>query len=573
MDTSSFTEETLSLYLRFHLRLGKGHLAAALPLLDAECPKRLAEKSLGIQFLLREAWELNGEIFRILDDCRSRIAQGDRNWAVISLYIDKLAEEALKTTPNGFHDQDLAVLVDAAEKDKWADRGSFLGVLEAFRLARKSQLPTQYLTKRGLDYLKLLTRYYNHFSNRLSCFDDIRPYLGELEDGDRETFFSTISQKQPVLTSEDGVIRCVNAEKIQYLMRPEVDVSTASSRMLNEYTASLNHARLPDTEMQFGDDLVLLTILSNLSFNDPNTLARCAAMANFGLTESKRAYRLRLLLIRLLLQLGSLRLAMDHYTALGLKAVQLDTASHYGLDRNTAFGGSLATFYDNHWSNTHKRFYLQSQVEVPEAIGQAFTNNKFSQVAQLSEFHHRITTSCSSALMELDLIRSKIIEQKLTYGERDQAIKVVCQIMTLTKEGTFSDQRDISLIPFYRESSKNEIEKSISNGPLRQGEWINAILEVVTLVLGLDPPASVDTTQLTDAELALVSLARNLRGATCEEKIKLTAKIFFESELTNKLTTELQTLLEGNNNSFSVLHAAWIGIEVRITNYLLRDCA
>lgn len=524
VDESTFTEETLSLYLRFHLLLGKAHLGQALAMMQEPVPKRLAENSLGIQFLLREAWEAHGDLGSVADDCRARIVAGDRNWAVIYLYIRMLVALATQAS-EALHDADLAVLVDAAEKDKWADRGSFLGVLEMYRQANAAKLSTAYLAKRGAVFGKLLAKYYVQFSTKATCFEDLYPYLCELSDEDRTAFLAAALQKKPPLTSEDGIVRCVNAEKIKYLLEPH-GKQVAAGRLLNEYVTSLRFARLPDTEMQTGDDLALLASYMSLTAADVPTHLCAAAIASYGVAESPRGYRLRMLFIRLLQELGAMKLAFAQYTVLGLKAVQFDTASHIGLERNAAFGGALGPVMENEWSDHMAKFYGQSDSELPEVIGQAFSNNKFSQIASLCEFGHRLETSVTRALVKLDLIRGEIIDQELDATQRTRAIKAVERLLDIAKKSSFSDQRDTSLLPCYNKAHWAPIQQTIDGRPRRASAAIVSLLEVVTLVLDIAPPSSVDAKdELTQAEHALVALARTLRA---EQPEAVAATTFYQ---------------------------------------------
>lgn len=560
VDVSQLTEETLFLYLRFYMLLGKEQFQSALALLQEPGPKRLVENSLSIQFLLREAWEANGDFGRILDDCRSRIENGDRNWAVISLFTQTLVRESLKAESPALPDHDVRVLISACEKDKWADRGSYLGILEAFRLSRDAKLPVQALTKHGLDYVPLMTKFFSRFSSRASCFDDLRPYLVNLTEPESKAFVEKVKGTQYNLASENGIRTCVNARKIYYLLGDSKETTTQPTSLLREYAQSLDQARLPNTEMQMGDDLVVLAAFETLASSTTECIPSATGLALYGVSESGKAYHLRLLLIRLLLQLGALDLAADHFEALGLKAVQWDTASHYGLDRNTAFGGTLHKVYAKQYTDHLKKFYAQSQFEVPDAIGQAFSNNKFSQIAHLSEFKKRVDTSCTRALVELDLIRARLIQGDLDGHEKKQAIKTVQRLVAIAAKGGFSDQRDDTLIPCYDESKWDTIQRATSCGPKRATSWISTFLEVVASVLDVEGPAPQELgDELTDAETALVSFVRSLHGMDTPVN---SAALFFQRKWCS-LTAGIASLVEKAANCFEALHAAWIGIEVR----------
>ena len=530
VDVSQLTEETLFLYLRFYMLLGKEPFQSALALLQEPGPKRLVENSLSIQFLLREAWEANGDFDQILNDCRSRIQNGDRNWAVISLFVQTLVHEALKVETPALPDSDVRVLISACEQDKWADRGSLLGILEAFRLTRDAKLPDQALTKHGLGYVPLMTKFFARFSSRASCFDDLHPYLTSLTEPESHAFMEKVKGTKLNLASENGVRTCVNARKIGYLLGDTKDSATQTTDLLHEYAQSLDQVRLPTTEMQVGDDLLVLAAYDTLASNTTESIPSATGLALYGMTESNKAYHIRLLLIRLLLQLGALDLAADHFDALGLKAVQWDTASHYGLDRNTAFGGTLHKVYAKQYTDHLKKFYAQSQFEVPDVIGQAFSNNKFSQIAHLSEFEKRVETSCTRALVELDLIRAKLIQGDLEGHEKKQAIKTIQRLVDIAAQGGFSDQRDNTLLPCYDRSKWDAIQRATSLGPKRATSWILIFLEVLASVLEVEAPTRQELgDELTEAETALVCLVRSLHGKKTGSDIPVTSvESFFQ---------------------------------------------
>lgn len=505
VDVAKLTEETMVLYVRFHLLLGNAHLAAALTTLDAPRPKQLAEKSLGVQFLLREAWDVHGDDERILDDCRTRIVQGDRNWAVISLYVSTLVSRAVSKS-GALSDADVRVLLDAAERDRYKDRGSFLGVLELMRRTRAAEMPVPAMQA---TYVDEVVRYFTTFATRASCFEDLYPYLTSLTDEEQAAFVSATASTPP-LTSEDAVVRYGNQEKTLHLLQP-VDPAEAVGRILTSYSASLEHTRLPATEMQLGDDLALLAVYDAIQLHT-DALALAAAIAARAVTESARAYRVRIALIRLLLQLGAPKLALAEYRSLGLKAVQLDTASHLGLDRNAAFGGSMSAEMQREWDDHLHPFYQQSDAELPDAVGLAFGNSKFSQIAGICAFQHSLQTSCARAVMELDLVRGKLIDQELVDAEATFASKTVQRLVAMVQTSELSDQRDTSLLPSYQELQGERVQQTLSCGPRRGTGWVRCMLEVATLALGLPAPDhAASDNELTEAESALVAFARTLR--------------------------------------------------------------
>ena len=526
LNEHSFTPETLSLYLHFFSLLDHTQLREALDLLTKPPIQDMVDKNLGIQFQVRECWKALEDQDSLLNDCRTRIQSGDRNWAVISQFVSS------SVARGSLAEEDVTLLLHAAAQDEWRDRGSFLGVLELCRLAldAKQSLPD------GVDYANLVTNYVERFASKLTCFDDIRPHLAALH--------KTPDVPHQPLTSETSITQRINAEKIALFF----EQGASADDLLQAYIESLEHVHEPSTEMQPGDDLALLAVYVTLAKSSSvENLIQAAAIASYACEKSARAYKLRLLLIRLLLRLGCLKLAVYHFDALELKAVQLDTMPHYLLDRNASFGGSHAADVGNHWEGGIKDFYELSAFEVPEALGRAFLNGKFSQVSDLCDFYDCVEGSYARLILLVDMLCSKFVTQDLVDSERDHAVKLLQYIFDMIQADRLSDQRDTHLLPWINETQKTHLESVLSCGPLRKKQWLKAMLEILSVALPTpSAPTDISSDVLTGPEGALLDLARALREGT-----NLAAPSFFE---------QMHTYASQATAPFEMLHAAWTGI-------------
>ena len=79
----------------------------------------------------------------------------------------------------------------------------------------------------------------------------------------------------------------------------------------------------------------------------------------------------------------------------------------------------------NEWESNIKGFYDISSFEVPEAVGRAFLNGKFSQVSDLCEFHDCIEGSYARIILLLDIIQGKLVTENLAENERAFAVELV----------------------------------------------------------------------------------------------------------------------------------------------------
>ena len=558
IDDTSFNEETLWLYLFFHMQLGKGKVQPAIEIFDKTHPKHLLNNSLALQFLYREGCELSGNFARILDDCKARINAGDRNWAVYTSFIHAAfvlqSEQANKTLEPDVYE----AIVRAAEQDKWSDRGSFLGVLELLRRAAISSIATEPLLQHlGKDNAALVCDFYGRFCSKPSCFEDLLPYAKGLDRNGRDALLARAASQKTNLETIDAIQKYINAEKLEALLRPPKSPEQAtekSQQHMLAYVESLKHVRLPDTEMQPGDDLALLAAYSLLEQKGTDADVDAAVIAAYGCSQSRRGYRLRLLLMRLLQRLGCLKAATEHFGSLGVRAIQYDTLSHYILSRTSAFGGTQTLAFEEDLHIQMEDFFQSSKYEIPECTCTAFSNGKFSQVTELNEFDSQVQRSTSRAIAQIDFVRSELIREDLT-AEKFSALKdnVSC-LLSLLQQKPFHDHQDHSLLPSYTSKGKS-LDEMTQLGPMRKSTWIACMLEPLSLVFDLPAPeeqASLD--ELTKAEQTYIHFMRSVR-------VQLDSKSISEPDAVSSFVQTILGEISRAPDFFSAVHAAWLVIE------------
>ncbi|CAD6973785.1 unnamed protein product [Tilletia controversa] len=94
---------------------------------------------------------------------------------------------------------------------------------------------------------------------------------------------------------------------------------------------SASGASLPETERQPADELGMLTaqrLLGESPSGDLATVIESAAFLLYTCQRSKKGYRLRAFLVKLLLQLGLFTKATDHWDHLKAAFIQHDTLGH-----------------------------------------------------------------------------------------------------------------------------------------------------------------------------------------------------------------------------------------------------
>lgn len=172
-------------------------------------------------------------------------------------------------------------------------------------------------------------------------------------------------------------------------LTPDLEASRAK-QYVQEYLEGLKlGVDLPATELQHSDDLAILAAQVYVNLwkltEDDAPLYNAASLLEFGLTRSKHAWQMRLLLVRIYTLLGKCRfrntglmwlkcsihllgapsLALEHYRGMNVKQVQNDTLSHFVLSRASTF--SLAATGDLTYSSEcieSSQIYMTNSQEV-----------------------------------------------------------------------------------------------------------------------------------------------------------------------------------------------------------------
>ncbi|KAG8891705.1 hypothetical protein FRC00_013243, partial [Tulasnella sp. 408] len=307
-------------YLHLTILKTLDKLDEAYELIQSERGKRLCETSLVVDELRREIFLAKGACKEEAVLCGERLSKkGDRNWITFLSLIDstfdviKLNESQskcetdsvapatdsegagpppsdAKSTPtstegNGEVDPELTpkptphpelplepqALIDGlrelferlAKEDGLKERG---GHLASLQLEKRVRIREEGQGKSVSDtLLSLIKQYFNNFSDKTCCFEDLKPYVASLQEGELTSWLGYLKEQADARdpSTPKGLARSINVFKLQRFSstsgRTEADEQNDAALYLKTYFEALPVGKdLSDTDLQPADDLAIL---------------------------------------------------------------------------------------------------------------------------------------------------------------------------------------------------------------------------------------------------------------------------------------------------------------------------
>ncbi|KAI0035924.1 N-acetyltransferase B complex non catalytic subunit-domain-containing protein [Vararia minispora EC-137] len=488
--------ERLHLYLTV-LRELKSH-DEAMALLKSEQGRVICSRSLTCDEIRRDIVKASGAVQEEGEAAKARILeQGDRNWleflSVLDAHCPTSGEKPLPESVG----QAREFFVKVAEKDGKKDRSGLLAQLELEKRARAHGIIDD-----SSRLLALLKCYLETFGDKAVCYEDLLPYVA-LDSEDLAQWTRHLQMLPPQTDSVQNIQRSINVHKLlrfnlaQSELAPNAEDARAMALIKQYFEALPLGSELPKTELQPADDLVILAaqIFVNAYHisQEDSYLHRAVIVLEYGLLKSAQSYKIRLLLIRIYRLLCAPQLALEHYRQLGIKQVQHDTMSHYVLSRASMF--SLAASGDLTYVSEcleASQVYLSNSQEVKagryerhstttntrktaDFIVRAFQGEKYSQIANFTEFEDRLDNSLARDLVKMEHVRMRITHEPINADLIDmEAIE-----LKFIFDRAHHDNRDMQVIPNYQPASQGSfyaqttiLEKDPGHG------WLNAFLKV-----------------------------------------------------------------------------------------------
>lgn len=383
------SDEELFLYATILARQGDASKRQAVELLDAQ--KELREKSMTLAILRTELLRELGQWTTLYEEALQAMESGDDNWSHVQVLVEAVSKLQDDSSSSSSKVTDVETRLSKLAEGKGAkNRGFRLARLELVRGLSDEQRAK--LSQPDLS--KLIVAYFGDFAQKACAYEDLAPHALLLVEGPglEKVREAVAKEEAREIKTLDDLYRVLNACKLLRLVQAdskdaEMD-RTLSKRYWDIYKRALVIGKdLPKTEMQPADDFALLAAQASVaaSPSSPSDLVRAVSMLESALQHSPKGYRLRVLLIRLLRQLGSVDEAREHFSKLGARSVQLETLGWLLVDRSSSYrnllpqGSSQEADFDSAVEGI-ARIWRESEREMPEMVAKAFENGIFSRV-------------------------------------------------------------------------------------------------------------------------------------------------------------------------------------------------
>ncbi|GAA6061664.1 hypothetical protein JCM10212_000847 [Sporobolomyces blumeae] len=552
------------------------------------------DQNLGFELWRREVELAHGDV----DDWKLSIARlklqleaGDINWHTM-LYLIRCsfavaARSPAATAPaeDATQPPSDALQTVSAARDLFRDlsttspkakveRGFPLALLEIARELRCRGWP------QDDSFEDLLISYFDRFSTKMCCFDDLLPYLDALEPDESSSVRSkmeTIGEKREdsasLGESPASARRSINALKIaRYLSREEnvgSELAKADDFAARYFAALPLGQDLPPTELQPADDFALLAGQALVSAyhmsRDRAHLERAAALLDHALRKSRYKYQIRIVLINILRLLGAPSLSLAHYRTFGVKNVQYDTLSHLVVHRAATF--ALEASKDAGVFDEMQRtiqWYGLGSTEASQMSTQPFTYPNYTKVEDFNDFRERLNDSLGRSLAILEIVRMRLLRGLLDTPATEWSCKELRAVAD-RPERTYHDNRDFKTLPHFQRRESPQIWAQTALGGLIDAQWLRAMWSVYSCFLQPSTAFVVpeqETSTLTRPEASLFrfsSLAQRALVASLEDANEAEQAALAALKEHGELVTQI--IDDAASLPCDILHVASIALE------------
>lgn len=182
------------------------------------------------------------------------------------------------------------------------------------------------------ELLSLIESYYHRVGDKACCFEDLKSYTPSLSEEERSQWIKFLESLDVSLVifsitteivcaqslfqdSIPNICRMINIFKLRRDSLSEADLSpeletARAGEYFKAYVEGLPFGKdLPETEQQPADDLAILAAMAYVSVwhhtKSEEPLFNAAAILEYGLSKSKQAFQMRILLVRIYQLLGT----------------------------------------------------------------------------------------------------------------------------------------------------------------------------------------------------------------------------------------------------------------------------
>ncbi|KAL9129909.1 MAG: hypothetical protein Q9217_001757 [Psora testacea] len=329
---------------------------------------------------------------------------------------------------------------------------------------------------------KKCQKYFEDYSTRIACFQDLRPYLAGLARCHQEMLVANVSRhvkdRKPASILKAAwvkqIISDINSLKLDYHLvvspnnhRDEPDLLpafvTTCLRLYNAYI--LLHIQLPQSDRGSADDAAMLAAMGLImmyNLGDRTALLRSIVVLEYLLSHSKHNYDALLILVRIYMYLGAGSLAMDRYTRLTTKNIQHASISWIFFTRlstihpwpaNISAGGTAMTTFDP--LDEIKQaidWHHGAGILTEKALSRMMSNKQWNMMLGLMEIQHALQYGFARAMLIAEyqrIQRTRTVAQKATWDTR------------LAVPLTVYDNRDRTAYPNYQAADQPTFEEGL----------------------------------------------------------------------------------------------------------------
>ncbi|KAJ3152288.1 N-alpha-acetyltransferase 25, NatB auxiliary subunit [Geranomyces variabilis] len=420
------------------------------------------------------------------------------DWLSYCNYIEALIEILRETTDADSRSNIIeqarslfSVLESKASSGKRTKRGPLLAGLELEKALHINNLQEADVPKLS----GLVMEYLEKFGSNLSCYDDVRPYLSLVPVNDFNELFQELKTIDPKDLTIASVRRLVTIEKIRRWSDNSLSAEEANVRA--EHYIAAYKATVPlgadfdERELQPGDDYILLvahTLLDRFARNrdERAVLADVAAVLEYGLARSKFNYQIKLLLIRVYVELGVHKRMFEIAKTMDIKQIQHDTLSYLFTDDIELLGcpeTSLRALV------TSLTIYGSNERETPEMIVQAFKFGTYSKIPEFIRFRDRLKNSLQYNVSQRQLYRVEILRRFPALDNLGYYLEILDEnILSYSDDyiSKLSDNRDLTLLANWT-SSGQPIGEVVSGTafPRKRNVWLKLHALIPLILRGM----------------------------------------------------------------------------------------
>ncbi|KAL9104072.1 MAG: hypothetical protein Q9163_000924, partial [Psora crenata] len=301
---------------------------------------------------------------------------------------------------------------------------------------------------------KKCQKYFEDYSAKIACFQDMRPHLSGLSRSHQEMLVANITRqgkdRKPISASKatwvSQIVFDINSLKLDYHLviartnhrdHPTL-LPTFVATCLRLYGAYLLlDLQLPHGDRGPADDAAILAatgLIMMYHLGNSKALLRSVVLLEYLLSHSKHNYDALLLLVRIYMYLGAGSLAMDRYARLTIKNIQHASISWILFTRLSTIhpwpakisaGGSVTTTFDPLDEIKRAIDWQQGANKLSDkALNHMINNKQWNMILGLLETQDSLQNGFARAMLTTEYQRIDRVRNVPQQAKRDIPLEV-----------------------------------------------------------------------------------------------------------------------------------------------------